>query len=484
MEEINDEIFGVFAAHVSLTFISISVLSMLSDKSNVIYWKDIVETRLIEPPFSCFSAYTTYSITTIVVSFIAILASNAILFAMGFLVNIVVLVCLTKSMLDVYYKRNVIKKELKVVLLNAYKNKQEGNSKEFDEIAFLFESQVARAVASHDITYLDEVVELSIEYPEMFEDTIIQEILKVIGESEYSGFFIDSCIRYLEANAKKHISEYKTTGKSPSDNYENPKIDKALWLGYVNKNKQSLIGEDSILEDSLSALANKLKNRVATFYNTLLPLWIYEGKIPNEKIDDYYLIYLNGKITTKTKNTLEKELEIKKREKEKLESVNGHIEWYLLEKAIVATLEDNAKEKFKAKEEKIGQYCMEYFNKTGKEVTPEQLKEHNQKVIKDIEETIRETKNKQTKLQEEFDRFADSVLNFDDEIFEFVYLIVYVLVEIYGERFKNERKPDYERKRFRYWFNDFPFYKYFVYNMPDDAFPDHKEFMEFLSSTD
>lgn len=94
----------LYLSQLSFTFITISVMSVLSDSSNIIYWENIVDRKLIRPRWRCFYAYTTFSFATVIFGGIAELMGLSVLFMLMFAFDIVILMALTFSMIDVYFR--------------------------------------------------------------------------------------------------------------------------------------------------------------------------------------------------------------------------------------------------------------------------------------------------------------------------------------------------------------------------------------------
>jgi hypothetical protein len=99
------ELLGYYSALLSLTFISISVMSVLSDRSVIIYWDNIAEGKLIKPVFGSFAALTYYSIGAAIGAGISVAARNVVAFIAFCLINIGTIIVLTFNMVDVYYDR-------------------------------------------------------------------------------------------------------------------------------------------------------------------------------------------------------------------------------------------------------------------------------------------------------------------------------------------------------------------------------------------
>ena len=71
-----DTILSLYLTQLSLTFITISVMSVLSDKTATLYWINLVEDNLISPPFTCFYAYVIYSFSTVAINLFALFFKN------------------------------------------------------------------------------------------------------------------------------------------------------------------------------------------------------------------------------------------------------------------------------------------------------------------------------------------------------------------------------------------------------------------------
>lgn len=173
-----DQLMGYYTAQLSLTFISISVMSVLSDKSVTIYWSNVSRDRLISPVFSCFAAYTYYSIAATVGAGIGILNTNCLLFAICFIINIALLILLTVSIIDVYYGRDTKIEQLAEELEADYykrfpntENLSDRKKKREEFLSIKHRTEYARkmvglaentykAIGESDFKFLQEVYEL------------------------------------------------------------------------------------------------------------------------------------------------------------------------------------------------------------------------------------------------------------------------------------------------------------------------------------
>lgn len=172
------DLLGYYGAQLSLTFITISVMSVLSDKSVVVYWENIAEAKLIKPLFGSFASYTAYSITATVGAGISALLGEHLAFLVFFALNIPVLILLTLTMVDVYYGREGKKTKLEKCLQRnaaAWQYVQQLQSIPEDwDLTFALSTKVTnyrshmlqlehhlhQAITEHDMPYINELLAL------------------------------------------------------------------------------------------------------------------------------------------------------------------------------------------------------------------------------------------------------------------------------------------------------------------------------------
>lgn len=130
---LNDKLIDLYVSQLSLTFITITVTSNLSDGSNIIYWVNLVEKKLIEPKWMCFHSLTVYSFVTILYSTLSVIMNRTLGVFMFFILNIIVLSVLTFSMMGVYYNRDVKKNNLKDIFMDLFEEKSKKEKKISDE---------------------------------------------------------------------------------------------------------------------------------------------------------------------------------------------------------------------------------------------------------------------------------------------------------------------------------------------------------------
>jgi len=391
---LNGEYASTFAAQASLTFISISVLSVLSDKDHIIYWKNIVESRLVEPPFRCFAAYTTYSITTIGISLFGLIYENYSLLSTGFLLDIFVLVFLTKSMLDIYFARARIKRKLEKDFIKAT---QEEKNVIFEKL----QEYIVKAVSSNDFTYLKETFSFIIKNKESFgaeyktlmgsfeeaDKAAVQFFARCFFEKDYEDFFIGE-----SEDGQKYLD-----------------FNDVFWKEYVSFCQKEYANADFVFDIRLQNLADLFNKRILSFYNATVMIL---QKFNSEK---YCLI------------------DLKKSKK--------------------------------------------FVDDSGNELTVEEV---NDKLHSVFSEAI-------------WGSHKDT--NTSNAAWYFVYSTTKALVDIFAVRIESEiernkiirkkgrgEETEQDRYGFKQIFANLPFYKVFASDefMPPDAFPEHREFIEFL----
>lgn len=101
-----------YIAQISLTFITISVMSIFSDTNEVVYWKNIVKRLLIDPPARCFRAYFGYSFFSLLGATFCLLFKFNFVLIVFFFNNVISLFNLTRIMISCYYGRDSKKKKI------------------------------------------------------------------------------------------------------------------------------------------------------------------------------------------------------------------------------------------------------------------------------------------------------------------------------------------------------------------------------------
>ncbi len=200
--ELSGSLLEYYAAQLSLTFITISVMSVLSDKSVVVYWQNVAERKLIKPLFGSFAAYTAYSVAATVGAGVGVLTDNATAFAVFFAINVIVLILLTLTMVDVYYGREQKKRFLACELrrtahgyikngyvenpfsgTDTFANKKLMHASrvdEYREMMYSLQYHLYQEIQSHNIPYLKEVAELYGGNMDCFDSPEGQEVVKML----------------------------------------------------------------------------------------------------------------------------------------------------------------------------------------------------------------------------------------------------------------------------------------------------------------
>lgn len=294
------DLFTYYTAQLSITFISISVLSVLSDKSVIIYWANVSEDRLIKPTFNCFAAYTYYSIGATLGSGLGVVLNNGLVFAAFFVVNILVMIALTASMVDVYYGRDAkIKKLQKELAADYYKSRRKDINLSAEEYPPVFSAKYREKMLglrqhlynsydNNDLSELKEMYELYGACPDLFYskdgETAVKTIVETV-DGKTMSIFVSSLLRGLhvtlfnaecdEVRRRRtwHYKSRKSEKKQSSWEYEYALyIDKPLWKALSDDQFISLIRKMSerkspMSEKALRDLLLCVKNRVAIIYN-------------------------------------------------------------------------------------------------------------------------------------------------------------------------------------------------------------------------
>ena len=102
----------IFVGQISLSFIVPSLLTVLGDKSETVLWQNIIKYKLIEPQNRSFKDIINYIFASVLFSFISILLNNPFMLSFYFSWNIFCLMWMTSKMVDVYFDKDDIRKEI------------------------------------------------------------------------------------------------------------------------------------------------------------------------------------------------------------------------------------------------------------------------------------------------------------------------------------------------------------------------------------
>lgn len=103
----------VLLTQISITFIVISLTTILSSNSKAIYWTDMVELTLVKPIFVSFKAFSAYIFACLAWSSVCVLIKSDKVY-IGFWSSILIMTFFTFRLIRIYFGNNKIKKEAKV----------------------------------------------------------------------------------------------------------------------------------------------------------------------------------------------------------------------------------------------------------------------------------------------------------------------------------------------------------------------------------
>lgn len=308
------DLFGYYTAQLSLTFISISVMSVLSDKSVIIYWANISEDRLIKPTFSCFAAYTYYSIGATVGAGLGVYLNNALIFETFFILNIVFIVLLTVTMVDVYYERDIKKDLMRWKLDRDFghyrkvKNSEgeppswaiRGSERYKDKMAMLRQN-IYRTDANNELVELTEIYKLyATEYDSFYSrvgDSAVSAMVSTVSEKTFPAFFdsMEILVGNLYSQTDKKIEDL-LCGKEVYNRYY-PDVDAPMWSAMC-KNPyfgQWIASRDMANEEvwELVSFFNTYKRRLVTLYNEEVISYFTESENMGDKDPADYLVSMD-----------------------------------------------------------------------------------------------------------------------------------------------------------------------------------------------
>ncbi|MBE6960320.1 MAG: hypothetical protein E7448_06325 [Ruminococcaceae bacterium] len=309
----NADLLEYYAAILSLTFISISVMSMLSDRTVVIYWENIAEGKLIKPVFGSFAAFTYYSIGAAVGAGICVALNNTAAFLIFCCINIATIILLTYTMVDVYYDRDS-KKARRVqelhedlhdyiwVAENDGKDENETQAspdkddeqkytdqeikdmrigyRRYEEKMILLCQNISRANDEHDLIYLQEVYELYCQNLNCFNTPIGRRVVEMLFAdcaAEGLPLLMRSIRDILDNMEAQQASRNEQEDPFPNDFFRAGKAwnqDESLWRALANSQqlRQWLqnVCDDHMDTEELRDFLRLIARRLVILYNDMV----------------------------------------------------------------------------------------------------------------------------------------------------------------------------------------------------------------------
>lgn len=198
-------VYDVFYAQISTTFILISIISLLSTNTQKVYWDDMMHRKLIKPALLNFTSLTAYLLVSLLVSaYFFIVGSNYIL--ISFSISIVVMSVFTVKMVGAYFGRDAVKEEMKEEFLELDRDAQGEYRRILMELSM-------SAIDNNEMTTLAENLELLLpdialtEHDiDIYTKAIINKIVK--ERNTYAMFILLSQNRSLWNNPMQPFYQY------------------------------------------------------------------------------------------------------------------------------------------------------------------------------------------------------------------------------------------------------------------------------------
>lgn len=198
-------VYDVFYAQISTTFILISIISLLSTNTQKVYWDDMMHRKLIKPAILNFTSLTAYLLVSLLVSTcFFIIGSNYILISFG--ISIVVMSVFTVKMVGAYFGRDAVKEEMKEEFFKLDKDAQEEYRRIITELSMTAIDNNEMSVLAENLELLLPNIALSDEDIDIYTKAIINKIVK--ERNAYAMFIVLNQNRSLWNNPMEPFYQY------------------------------------------------------------------------------------------------------------------------------------------------------------------------------------------------------------------------------------------------------------------------------------
>lgn len=210
----------LYLAQLSLTFITISVMSIFSDGNVVIYWQNVVKQMLIEPVARCFKAYFGYSFFYLLGSTVFLMLGNDKGLAILFFFNIVCLFDLSRIMINCYYgqkakQERLIKDFIKKIekaniavfwILKKPENENQERQNYLDEVIDTFDTFNYYTTDAYDNRKYTTVKENLVAYGKLL--AYVNSAMKEMVQFPLIEWYDKKTYKYYRNVVKKYYTEY------------------------------------------------------------------------------------------------------------------------------------------------------------------------------------------------------------------------------------------------------------------------------------
>lgn len=238
---------AIFSVHVSIVFISTSLMTILSERDHKVYWVDMVKSILVQPKGLNFLSLVTYAISSVAWAVIGIITHRGYVIAGSFVVGIIAITVLFARMIEVYFLKKYKEEDIKKRFIEAIRDSEydyygSGQEEVNKCILKLRECTILEAGKDDKAGNFDEVYRnISLLEDVIRQDRVDQKVFVPIGffEENYYDLMIDLSMKH-----PTEMLEYIRNIRSTSDKELIIETDKELYRfilkGYIERNREDL----------------------------------------------------------------------------------------------------------------------------------------------------------------------------------------------------------------------------------------------------
>ncbi|MGO4498820.1 hypothetical protein AB4114_23335 [Paenibacillus sp. 2RAB27] len=294
----------------SLTFIILSLLSLLSSNAESIYWEDVISYKLVYPKFTNFVSISASLIGIMILSIIFTIINLGYYVYFSFGVAVILLIFLMSKMINIYFSRDLIKNELNKMFNQANEDKKQTH------LYGLYEKTI-QLLDENKYQYIFENFDFLVNKNE---NNTILKIMTVISDKS-PVLFYDLLIKY---DLYSNPAIQKITISLINNlivNHSFPEIKRGileLMIGKLNKIDQSFFSnlyvqginsaltgmEQHVIDPLVDDLSDKINNCISKLdkpIEQLYTAYIHKDKFAFDMIL-FYLEEMKNEFTTAVNN--------------------------------------------------------------------------------------------------------------------------------------------------------------------------------------
>lgn len=181
----SDLCLNIIITQYTITFLIVSLLSLLSGSDEYVYWVDVLEQKIISPKHLNFTSMSVYAFIFMFAGTVAFFIENNILVLIFFILDVILLVFLTFRMTSVYFgkerlRQNLYSKLEKEIKAYLYEPDEEKRQQIVDKLNSVYENATKLAEKKQFGEVFETDFQLLVKISEIMDEKFDNDLVKIL----------------------------------------------------------------------------------------------------------------------------------------------------------------------------------------------------------------------------------------------------------------------------------------------------------------